>query len=813
MYRIPAASRLAMIAAATSLTSLGASQSVQAQSPAPTVQTTAPPSGSAPQVAVPQIVVKPAAQAKPEPSAKRLPEAAVAQPALVQPQPAAVTPAAAAPGAPNVFAAPTGQTVTTVGRANVENTPVFSVGDLLQEVPGISIKQGNGPRDLGLSIRGSNARNGFGVRNIVVLEDGFPVTQPDGLSRTDLIDPRAYGGVDVFRGPSSVLFGNYATGGAVNFRLRPGGEINGWEQGVDVGSFGYLNNYTALGAKAGAFEASLFMSDVRGDGTIRHSQFNTQTVNFLMTVKPTNEDRLIFKVIDNQLEGNLSNRLTLSQFYTNPFQRGCVVAAGAPSGCAVVGLFNNGFNGTRINRTADEGGFNRDDRRTIGAVRWEHDFGPNATWRNQFVFDNRDINQPTGSTSAIGVFPSYNVSSDLTIRNTVFGLPATHFVGAYWNTMEWSSDTRNVIPFTDGSAGALTARVYGLTENKGLRGREEIAFTPQLTGVVGYAVETSTVAGRNLAYSTTVLDAIQSTTYADRQFFNRAYEGALLWKVDPAWTLRARVATAYGIPQLSNMFTKADGSLGNNTDLQPQTNLGYDIGADWTPIKGLKLSLTGFYEFFTDELVTQATAVQGRTFTFNAPASEHRGVEAALDWRFLDGWRLTAAYTYNDQFYTEYTEQLGAGATFSSFNRAGNKIPGVSPNELLARIGYDQGWGPLKGWGAFAEYQWKDAFFMDNGNLLRAPGYDLVNLNVHYNGDEAQMRALGLHSLGIRGLQWFAEVKNVTDKVYVASANNITNSLASAGVQSSGSSLANTATGSIYAGAPQSFFTGLKVKF
>lgn len=813
MYRMTAASRLAMIAAATSLASLAASQSVQAQSPTPTGQTTAPPSGSAPQVAVPQIVVKPAAQAKSEPSAKRSPEAAVAQPAPVQPQPAAVTPAAAAPGAPNVFAAPTGQTVTTVGRTNVENTPVFSVGDLLQEVPGISIKQGNGPRDLGLSIRGSNARNGFGVRNIVVLEDGFPVTQPDGLSRTDFIDPRAYGGVDVFRGPSSVLFGNYATGGAVNFRLRPGGEINGWEQGVDVGSFGYLNNYTALGAKAGAFEASLFMSDVRGDGTIRHSQFNTQTVNFLMTVKPTNEDRLIFKVIDNQLEGNLSNRLTLSQFYTNPFQRGCVVAAGAPAGCAVVGLFNNGFNGTRINRTADEGGFNRDDRRTIGAVRWEHDFGPNATWRNQLVFDNRDINQPTGSTSAIGVFPSYNVSSDLTIRNTVFGLPATHFVGAYWNTMEWSSDTRNVIPFTDGSAGALTARVYGLTENKGLRGREEIAFTPQLTGVVGYAVETSTVAGRNLAYSTTVLDAIQSTTYADRQFFNRAYEGALLWKVDPAWTLRARVATAFGIPQLSNMFTKSDGSLGNNTDLQPQTNLGYDIGADWTPIKGLKLSLTGFYEFFTDELVTQATAVQGRTFTFNAPASEHRGVEAALDWRFLDGWRLTAAYTYNDQFYTEYTEQLGAGATFSSFNRAGNKIPGVSPNELLARIGYDQGWGPLKGWGAFAEYQWKDAFFMDNGNLLRAPAYDLVNLNVHYNGDAAQMRALGLHSLGIQGLQWFAEVKNVTDKVYVASANNITNSLASAGVQSSGFSLANTATGSIYAGAPQSFFTGLKVKF
>jgi len=35
------------------------------------------------------------------------------------------------------------------------------VSDVLRDSPGISIKQGNGPRDLGISIRGSNARNTF----------------------------------------------------------------------------------------------------------------------------------------------------------------------------------------------------------------------------------------------------------------------------------------------------------------------------------------------------------------------------------------------------------------------------------------------------------------------------------------------------------------------------------------------------------------------------------------------------------------------------------------------------------------------------
>ena len=88
---------------------------------------------------------------------------------------------------------PAGQTITSIGEERFKDLPNFSIGDVLRESPGVSFKQGNGPRDVGISIRGSNARNGFGIRNIQVFEDGFPVTQPDGLSRTDLTDPHAYG--------------------------------------------------------------------------------------------------------------------------------------------------------------------------------------------------------------------------------------------------------------------------------------------------------------------------------------------------------------------------------------------------------------------------------------------------------------------------------------------------------------------------------------------------------------------------------------------------------------------------------------------
>ena len=700
---------------------------------------------------------------------------------------------------------PAGQTATTIDRSQFDNRPSFSVGDVLRDSPGISIKQGNGPRDFGISIRGSNARNGFAIRNLVIFDDGFPVTQPDGLSRSDLIDPHAYGAIDVVRGPSSALYGNYATGGALNFRTRPGGTIDGVEYGVDGGSYGYLNNYLAAGKKVGNFEGSLFASDTRGDGYIGNSWFNTQTVNFLGTLKATPDDRFTVKIINNDLSARLPLRQSLNQFYTNPFQQGCTTGLAAAAGCPTVALFNNGFNGTRDTETATQAGLGRNDRRTIVGGRWEHDFDNTMTWRNQFVFDDRNISQPTGQTSAIGDFPSYNYMSDLTKRGEILGLESTAFFGAFYSTLTASSDTRNVMPGGNATLGRLSSNLYSETTNFGVRAREELKLTSALTAVAGIGWETTLLKGANTAYAYAGPSGITTTTLttADRQFQNAAPELALLYNLNNEWLFRGRVATGYGTPQVSNLFVLPTGLSGNNTQLQVQKNLGYDLGFDWTPNNTLKFSATGFYEFFRNEIVSQATPIAGVSYTFNAPRSEHRGLELAADWKFYPGWRFMAAYTYLDEVYTEYVENITNGAVFS-FNRAGNKIPGISPNELTARIGYDEFAGPLTGLGGFVEVQWKDSFYMDNANLLKAPGYELVNVNVHYKTD--------LLSDTFRSLNLFLEVRNVLDRTYVASANNISNTVTGAGLQNSASVLANT-TGSIYAGSPRTFVAGMKVAF
>ena len=731
-----------------------------------------------------------------------------ARPLSANPAPAASLTAGITPSVARalLYQAPTGQTETTIDRSQFDNRPAVTVADVLRESPGISVKQGNGPRDIGISIRGSNARNGFGIRNLVIFDDGFPVTQPDGLSRSDLIDPRAYSAIDVIRGPSSALYGNYATGGALNFRTRPGGSIDGAEYGVDGGSFGYLNNYLTYGKKVGNFEGSLFASDARGDGFIGNSWYNTQTVNFLGTLYATPDDRFTVKFINNNLDTKLPLRYRLDQFYLNPFQRGCTTGGNAAPGCATVTLNKNGFNtaaGTDV-ETAVQAGLGRNDRRTIVGGRWEHDFDNTTMWRNQFVFDDRNISQPTGGTSAIGDFPSYNYMSDVTKRGEIFGLEFHHLFRCLLQYAHRVERLRRfVMPGGNATLGRLQSNTWSDTTNYGVRAREELKLTPQLTAVAGIGWETTHLKGINSAYdygTSPVPNPTIIPTTADRQFQNTAPELALLYKLNPEWQFRARVATGYGTPQIGNLFILSDGRPGNNTQLQTQTNLGYDLGFDWTPNSALKFSATGFYEFFRNELVSQATQAAGVSYMFNAPRSEHRGVELAADWKFYPGWRFTAAYTYLDQFYTEYTEDLrSSGGTLFSFNRAGNKIPGISPNELTARLGYDHMWGPLAGLGAFVEVQWKDSFYMDNANLQKAPGYELVNLNVHYKTD--------LLSDYFKSLNLYFEVRNVFDRTYIASANNIGNNVNAAGFQSPAT------TGSIYAGSPRAFFAGMKLAF
>ena len=699
-----------------------------------------------------------------------------------------------------------GQTVTTVDDDAFRNTPATTIADIVKLSPGVAVIQGNGPRDVGVSIRGSNARNSFGARNIQVFEDDFPVTQPDGLARFDLTDPHAYGAVDIVRGPSSARYGNYALGGAVNFRTRRGRDIDGVELGTDIGGDGYANLYATVGGAGSGYEYSLFGSLVGAHGATGHTGYQTGTLNAYGTYALGARDRVAAKVIYNEGEFRLSTRLSYNQYLANPYQRGCERVQTAAAGCGSIAVFANGKNGTRIAQTAAESDLARNDRRTIVGTRYEHDFGANTTWRTQATFDSRVVNQPTSATPFKGTLDSYNLTSDVTNHGSLFGIDATSFVQLFYNYLDNQSYTFNKTPAGRNGFGALAQTVFGDVRNMGGRVREELTLAPTLQLVAGIGGERSIIDVRQTAYAYPIGgDPVLAPIPAERRFWNVAPEAALVWQaIDPV-RLHARVGTGYGIPQAGQLFVTPQGTFGNNTSLRTQRNTGVDLGAEATLSATLKAEVTGYYEWFRNEQVSQSAGVNLQSYTSNVPRSIHRGVEIGLDWRPLPGATLQASYSYNDHHYTDFQERLTAGATSRLFDRDGNAIPGVIPTFVNGRVGYDQPQGSVAGLGGFVEVTYRDRYAIDNANLLTIPPYTLVNLNLHYDpssGDDWWSR-IGL----------FASVQNLFDKTYVGSASIVSDGFAPATGLPNGPAFLGNTTGSIYAGQPRTVFAGVKTRF
>ena len=400
---------------------------------------------------------------------------------------------------PKVDERPVGQIQTSIDQSIITDATGFSIAELIPYSPGLTVQQGNGPRDVIISVRGSNDRSTFGLRNIQVFDDGFNVTQPDGLARTDLVDPHAYSGIDVIRGPSSSLYGNYAVEGRVDFHTRRPEEIDGLEVGQDFGSFDYHNTYLTYGHQGSNYEVMAFGSGVAGNGFTDHNSYETWTGNILATFTPSSKNRFVFKFIDNDMYPNLSIRLSLNQFNQNPYQAGC--AALAAAGCGSVSVFANGFTGAKVSLSADQAGLQRHDRRTIVGARWEHLLNDQTTWRTQIVWDDKDIKQPTGATSALGSTPSFNLLNDLTQKGSLGSLPAVHFIELSTNYENTNSYTYNVMPGGDATLGGLTATTFGHVFDVGMRAREEVKLTSIITGTVGVGLERTELLGINTGYS------------------------------------------------------------------------------------------------------------------------------------------------------------------------------------------------------------------------------------------------------------------------------------------------------------------------
>ncbi|MGB9873669.1 MAG: TonB-dependent receptor, partial [Hydrogenobacter sp.] len=106
--------------------------------------------------------------------------------------------------------------VSVVGKEKLKEKPMFNLYDALQGISGINITSRNQGYDTRLIIRGAGLKAPYGVREIMVLLNGVPITDPDSLTRLDFVDTSLIERVEVVKGPNSTLWGVNASGGVIN---------------------------------------------------------------------------------------------------------------------------------------------------------------------------------------------------------------------------------------------------------------------------------------------------------------------------------------------------------------------------------------------------------------------------------------------------------------------------------------------------------------------------------------------------------------------------------------------------------------------
>src|SRR5512139_2542416 len=104
------------------------------------------------------------------------------------------------------------QAIAVVSSEELQEKKMFNLKEALQDIPGVLVDSKNGGFDARLIIRGAGLKAAYGIREIMVLRDGVPLSDPDSFTRLDFVDTQDIERIEVAKGPGN-LFAAGSVGG------------------------------------------------------------------------------------------------------------------------------------------------------------------------------------------------------------------------------------------------------------------------------------------------------------------------------------------------------------------------------------------------------------------------------------------------------------------------------------------------------------------------------------------------------------------------------------------------------------------------
>jgi iron complex outermembrane receptor protein len=632
-------------------------------------------------------------------------------------------------------------TIDVVTTEDVENTRGWNVGEALESVPGVQAQTKNGAYDTHIIIRGAGAKASYGVREIMVMVDGIPITDPDSFTRLDMVDTSTIDRIEVVKGPNSTMYGANAAGGSINIITKNPYETQGTTVRAATGTENsyelHLQNGGELGGAYYVFSATHKSTDSWRDW----NEFTSTQLNGRLSYMLDDDSDLDLSVSYTESDLQLPGTLTEAQFLADPTQRSSSWQhSGRYSDVARVGLgYRNDFGGGNEFITK------------VYAQRWSH-YHPVPTGIND------------GGASVYGADVQQNVPHE------IFGSRGTLSVGLSAQRDDSSGDKYTyrdlntaivngqpvaVTPYTlSDASGTLMESSEAIVDKLGVFAEESVWLTDATVLDVGLRYDTVMFDVHNDVYQ----EWSYITTSGGVAYFNYKAAPATV-DIDRDWNrLSPRIGVNHTLGEGVNLYatvstgfqTPIQSELETNEALDPQTSVNYETGIRLRSDAGNTFETSAYYTSIENEVIKLMDGT-GLSYYDNAGSTTHMGLEVSGALRLTERLSVGFGYAYSDFTFDEYLEMERAGwpPVTVTHDRAGNRIPLIPMHQYSTFINYRESTGFHAN---LSSVTW-DKYYVDTANTNTYGGFSVLNGKVGYEKEDYSLYLI---------------VQNIMDKKYAS---------------------------------------------
>jgi iron complex outermembrane recepter protein len=640
------------------------------------------------------------------------------------------------------------QSIAVVDEKTIEDKNILNIQQAIENIPGVIAESSSNSPSPKLIIRGAGLKARYGVREIMVIKDGVPMTDPDSFTRFDYIDMQDVSSIEVQKGPGSINAAN-ATGGVIQLITKSVFDDTSNRIKLAVGDDGQENLSLKVGNKISENDfASITFSSRKIDNSWRDNNDFDSTQLSLKHGRVFDDDSIIeSEIAYTKSNMNLPTSMTASEF--EEFKQ----------------------TGEQHNTSNIWQNSARDSEILSLNTKYEKEFG-NFTFKPRFYFNTWDHFHPV--TGMINDSNDNNVfGTDLELNNNhkLFSNDATFVTGLTWKkdkTNDAKKYTYRDIDTTTTTSWSGTVTTINKTLSNEIGDLASVEDTETtLYGI--YAMESFKPSDKLSIDISTRLDKldfdISSKDYITYDYGNDAYNYLTSLEetdINKSYTLLSnKLGLSYAINNSTNIYTSISranqapttSELEKNESLDKTTSINYEIGLK-SRSNDFAYDLAIYQNNVKDEVV-QIINSNSETDYANAGETVKRGLEFNLAYKLNNNLQIGGAYAFSNFKYKKFTETYYSG-TLVEASRDGNYLPYIPKNQysIFLALNLDNG---LKSRITAKSY---GSYYMDNANTQKYKGYDLItDLMIGYDKKD--------HNIQLN-------INNVFDKYYAMDASKST---------------------------------------